>query len=156
MTSEPEHNLEKHAASDEEDDEILSMRFGGKTIGENLEAAIAAGRVIRQPDGKLSVPQTPPVAQFNNAKPFAPDCSFLNRFMFEEDLWQGLRPHRLRHLLQGQGRAANDASIDGGQGDCGRLRLPRKERPGGRPSRQSVALCFDLLRYRSRSGPRGV
>jgi hypothetical protein len=83
MTSETEHELESRASGGEEDDQILSMKFGGKTIGENLEAAIAAGRVIRRADGKLSLPSTPPAVRFSNDKPFGRDCGFLNHFLFE-------------------------------------------------------------------------
>jgi hypothetical protein len=83
MTVEPERKSESHASSDE-NDEILSMRFGGKTIGENLEAAIASGRVIRPEDGRLSLPQTRPEVMFSNNKSFERDCSFLNSFMFKQ------------------------------------------------------------------------
>jgi hypothetical protein len=83
MASESDPKPESRAPGGEEDDEILSMKFGGKTIGENLEAAIAAGRVIRRADGKLSVPQTPPAVRFGNGKLFERDCGFLNQFMFE-------------------------------------------------------------------------
>ena len=55
MTSETEHELESRSPGGEDDDQILSMKFGGKTIGENLEAANAAGRVIRRADGKLTL-----------------------------------------------------------------------------------------------------
>ncbi len=83
MTAEPERKPEGHAPSDE-NDEILSMRIGGKTIGENLEAAIASGRVVRREDGRLSLPQTPPELKLSNNKPFGRDCSFLNSFMFKQ------------------------------------------------------------------------
>lgn len=83
MTSETEHELESRAPGGEDDEQILSMKFGGKTIGENLEAAIAAGRVIRRADGKLTLRPTRPGVGFNNDKPFGRDCRFLKQFMFE-------------------------------------------------------------------------
>ena len=79
MTSVPEHT----APSSEENDEILSIKIGGKTIGENLEAAIAGGHVARDPDGRLSLPPFPPTVQFNNRKRFDRDCVFLNHFLFK-------------------------------------------------------------------------
>jgi hypothetical protein len=66
-----------------DDDDILSVEFGGKTIGDRLEAAIAAGAVARRPDGKLelsNVPQNP--LALDNGGNFEPDCLFLNDFMF--------------------------------------------------------------------------
>jgi hypothetical protein len=65
-----------------EEDEILAMIFGGRRIRENLEVAIAEGRVIRRPDGRLSLPAAVPAMQFNNGAPFERDCGFLNRFLF--------------------------------------------------------------------------
>jgi hypothetical protein len=84
MTSEPKHERESRVPGGEEADQILSMKLGGKTIGENLEAAVAGGHVIRRADGKLSLPQTPPAVGFSNAKPFGRDCGFLNHFMFKQ------------------------------------------------------------------------
>jgi hypothetical protein len=86
MTSEREHKPDGHAVRSEADAEILSMKFGGKTIAENLDAAIAAGDVVCGPDGKLSLPQTPTTAQLSNDKPLGRDCSFLNHFMFKKSM----------------------------------------------------------------------
>lgn len=66
-----------------DEEEILSMKFGGRTIRENLEAAIAAGRVIRLPDGKLSLPEFAPPTEFRNSVRFERACGFLNDFMFK-------------------------------------------------------------------------
>ena len=83
MTSETEHEPKGRVPGGEDDDQILSMKFGGKTIGENLEAAIAAGRVIRRADGKLTLRPSRPAVGFSNDKPFGRDCRFLKHFMFE-------------------------------------------------------------------------
>jgi hypothetical protein len=80
MTTQSENDADARVSSEEE--EILSMKFGGRTIRENLEAAITAGHVIRLPDGKLSLPETAPAMQFINKGTFDRDCAFLNRFMF--------------------------------------------------------------------------
>jgi hypothetical protein len=72
-------------ASDEtpDDDRILSIEIGGKTVGANLEAAIAAGHVIRRPGGKLEFGDVGANQTYipNNGR-FEPDCVFLNSFMF--------------------------------------------------------------------------
>ena len=81
MTTESEKDAAPRVSSEEE--EILAMKFGGRTIGENLEAAIAAGHVIRLSDGKLSLPEIAPTKQFSNEGSFERDCTFLNRFLFK-------------------------------------------------------------------------
>ena len=47
-----------------DDDSMLSIEVGGKTIGQNPEAAIAAGHVVRRPDGKLELagPRARPIS----------------------------------------------------------------------------------------------
>ncbi len=68
------------------DDEILSIEIGGKTVGANLEAAIAAGNVVRRPDGTLELAETGASPRefhtFHNDGEFKRNCSFLNGFMF--------------------------------------------------------------------------
>ncbi len=65
-----------------DDDRILSIEVGGKTVGENLEAAITAGHVVRRPDGKLEFGGAVNKTFIANKGGFEPDCFFLNNFMF--------------------------------------------------------------------------
>lgn len=65
------------------DDGVLSIEIGGKTVGARLEEAVAAGYVVRRPDGKLeraAPPRSP--SGLNNGGEFDRDCNFLNGFMF--------------------------------------------------------------------------
>lgn len=79
----PPNERERDAAGAEEE-RILSMRFGGRTVRENLGAAIAEGRVVRNPDGSLSLPAYKnPEHTFVHGS-FEPDCEFLNRFLFSQ------------------------------------------------------------------------
>jgi hypothetical protein len=64
------------------DEDVLSMKFDGKTVRENLEEAIAAGRLIRLPNGKLTAPEISRAMKFNNGAWFGRDCQFLNGFLF--------------------------------------------------------------------------
>jgi len=61
---------------------VLSMEIGGSTVGASLEAAIAAGDVVRRPDGKLELARQPKGTEIYNGGEFGPDCVFLNNFMF--------------------------------------------------------------------------
>jgi hypothetical protein len=83
LTNSAEHGAQPAGDHTPDDDRILSIEIGGKTIGENLEAAIAAGDVIRRPDGKLELPELP-TTQLYIGKPgeFGRPCRFLKQFMF--------------------------------------------------------------------------
>jgi len=65
-------------------DDLLDMRFNGRTVRENLARAIADGKLTEQPDGTLSPPRpqkAPPwYLAVNNSRPLA--CRFLNGFLF--------------------------------------------------------------------------
>jgi hypothetical protein len=74
----------------EDEDRLLSFVVGGKTIGANLEQAVAFGNVFRHADGKLELsrPYSHPPTVMNldgyiwRQGDFAQPCVFLNRFMF--------------------------------------------------------------------------
>jgi hypothetical protein len=74
----------------EQEDRLLSFVVDGKTIGSNLERAIASGDVVRLADGKLELlrpyGQPPTVISLDGyiwrQGDFAQPCTFLNRFMF--------------------------------------------------------------------------
>jgi len=70
--------------SDEGSDPVLSTEVGGKTVGAHLEAAIAAGRVVRRPDGKFELRRAIKQPYIGNRGEFGPCCSFLNDFMFTQ------------------------------------------------------------------------
>jgi hypothetical protein len=74
----------------EPEDRLLSFVVGGKTIGANLERAIASGDVVRHADGKLELlrpyGQPPAVTRLDGyiwrKGDFSQPCVFLNKFMF--------------------------------------------------------------------------
>ena len=74
----------------EPEDRLLSFVVDGKTIGANLDRAIASGNVVRHADGRLELPkphgQSPAVINLDGyiwrQGDFAQPCIFLNRFMF--------------------------------------------------------------------------
>ena len=67
-------------------DRILSIEVGGRTVGANLEAAIASGDVIRHADGRLELPVRTGGEETFVIKPgdFGQPCAFLNDFMFKQ------------------------------------------------------------------------
>jgi hypothetical protein len=74
----------------EEGDHQLSTVVGGKSVGENLERAIASGKVIRGKGGELELARLPKGGDELALDPyitrygdFAAPCAFLNRFMFQ-------------------------------------------------------------------------
>lgn len=82
MTTSADHSDRLASDNIPDDERILSIEIGGKTVGENLEAAIAAGDVIRRPDGTLELAGFPDDPYLRNDGEFTPNCPFLNRFMF--------------------------------------------------------------------------
>src|SRR5690348_13772319 len=65
--------------------DVLELEIGGRAVGENLRRAVAAGQLVEQPDGTLGHPKR----RVTRTQLFlfvnfdrAPDCPFLNRFMF--------------------------------------------------------------------------
>lgn len=78
------------SSNSDEDNRILSIEFGGSTIGANIEAAISAGRIVRRPDGKIQLVEgkgpRPDIfikkpGEFDDAQRMS--CKFLNAFMFQ-------------------------------------------------------------------------
>jgi hypothetical protein len=64
-------------------DDILNVRVGNRTIGENLQQVIAAGVLRQGDDGSLTlVPPNSPDLFMKILNGRAPPCGFLNRFMF--------------------------------------------------------------------------
>lgn len=68
--------------------ELLNLSFGGRSVGENLRAALAAGELTQQEDGRLALPQGK--ADQNGSWLFhtpsreaRPSCRFLFNFLFE-------------------------------------------------------------------------
>lgn len=82
MTVDTERSAALPSSNAPGDDRILSIEIGGKTIGANLEAAIAAGHVLRRPDGKFELPSRRRQPHLETKGEFSPHCGFLNRFMF--------------------------------------------------------------------------
>jgi hypothetical protein len=63
-------------------DSVLSIKIGGKSVGARLDEALASGRVVRRSDGKLELAHAGKQAYIGNHREFGPCCEFLNDFMF--------------------------------------------------------------------------
>lgn len=65
--------------------DVLDLEIGGRAVGENLRRAVEAGQLIEHPDGTFGHPRRGSKREqlflFVNFER-APDCPFLNRFMF--------------------------------------------------------------------------
>jgi hypothetical protein len=65
-------------------EELMTMRFGGATVAENLQRAIESGALVEAEDGSISLGKTEPGdnwAVVPHQRPM--ECSFLIGFMFE-------------------------------------------------------------------------
>lgn len=75
-------------------DAVLDQRFGGRTVRENLQAAIDAGKLIEREDGKLSLPRgrgrTKPWVLVTNGPYLA--CGFLTQIVFDAAYAQSAVP----------------------------------------------------------------
>jgi hypothetical protein len=81
--------------------DILAVKIGDRTVGESLRHAIAAGIVREGEDGSLELP--PPASpdlfmKIYNAP--APDCGFLNRFMFRTVYQEAAVPAGCEHCYK--------------------------------------------------------
>jgi hypothetical protein len=83
LTANTENFAQSRSTAAPDDDSILSIEIGGKSIGAYLEVAIASGRVIQRPDGKFELAEVPSRSTdlFNDGE-FPRPCLFLNKFMF--------------------------------------------------------------------------
>lgn len=79
---------------------VLSLQIGGKTIGDRLAAAIAAGHVIVRHDGKFELDKQ--VRQDSIVKPgeFGRPCRFLNGFMFSHVYGKAAVPFGCRNCYK--------------------------------------------------------
>ena len=76
---------EKAAPETRDDSELLAQRFGGRTVAENLRAAIDAGKLVESEDGKLRLPRARGSVSrwiFVPNRPYLP-CGFLAKIVFE-------------------------------------------------------------------------
>ena len=75
-------------------DELLAQRFGGRTVQENLSAAIDAGKLVEGADGRLSLPRGPGRSRwiFVPNRPYLP-CGFLTKVVFEAAYAESAVPH---------------------------------------------------------------
>jgi len=75
-------------------DELLARHFGGRTVQENLQAALAAGRLVESADGMLSLPRGRGGSRwiFVPNRPYLP-CGFLTKVMFEAAYSESAVPH---------------------------------------------------------------
>src|SRR3569623_1814070 len=83
MPIDDDRNTESAATGGEADADSLATRFDDRTVGEHLAAAVADGHGLRNADGTLSLPRSPPTVDFTNDVPFARNCAFLKTFLFK-------------------------------------------------------------------------
>ncbi|MEO7690485.1 MAG: hypothetical protein ABIS51_14475 [Sphingomonas sp.] len=76
------------------DDELLAQRFGDRTVQENLQAAIDAGKLVEGADGRLSLPRGRGGSRwiFVPNRPYLP-CGFLTKALFEAAYAESAVPH---------------------------------------------------------------
>jgi hypothetical protein len=75
-------------------EELLSLRIGGATVAENLQAAIKSGKLIEHDDGTFDLPKKPQTDNWifvRNAPPLP--CDFRIRFLFDRAYAQGAVPY---------------------------------------------------------------
>ncbi len=78
------------------------MRFGGATVAENLQRAVAAGKIIEHEDGTFELGQT--LDQINNwvtagaGRPLG--CQFLRRFLFHNAYARSAVPYGCRECYK--------------------------------------------------------
>jgi len=82
MIGSTQATVENPSDSAADADRILSVQIGGKTIGDRLAAAVAAGHVIVRPDGKLELVKQERQDYIFKPGEFGRPCGFLNGFMF--------------------------------------------------------------------------
>jgi hypothetical protein len=88
------------------DDPKLSLRLGGRTVGENLQNAVDAGAVVVNADGSLELAERGPPAQtvrdyfIGHAGEFKQPCSFLNAFLFKNAYAQSTVPFGCRNCYK--------------------------------------------------------
>jgi len=75
-------------------DKLLGQRFGDRTVRENLQAAIDAGRLIEGEGGRLSLPHRRGASRwiFVPNRPYLP-CGFLTKVLFETAYAETAVPH---------------------------------------------------------------
>lgn len=65
------------------EDDKMEMRFGKRTVRENLEYAVAAGKLTMLPDGRFVLPAPPSTHNYLQVKSVQKmDCRFLGDFLF--------------------------------------------------------------------------
>jgi len=75
-------------------DELLAQRFGDRSVQENLQTAIDAGRLVKGADGRLSLPRGRGTSRwiFVPNRPYLP-CGFLTKVLFEVAYAETAVPH---------------------------------------------------------------
>lgn len=92
MTVDTKHNAPPEKDDTLDEDRILLIEISGKTVGANLDAAIAAGHVVERPDGKFELRHRSKQPYIGNHREFGPCCEFLNDFVFTHIYGKGTVP----------------------------------------------------------------
>lgn len=83
-------------------EELLTMRFGGATVADNLKRAIEAGKIIEHEDGTLEF--RPAQSQLYNWIPAVAgppyECQFLRRFLFQNAYARSAVPYGCRECYK--------------------------------------------------------
>lgn len=84
------------------DNDLMALRFGRGSVAENLDRAVAEGRLRRHDDGRLSPPSHTPAAPspwiFSGGAHLP--CQFLNGFLFACAYDQAAVPHGCRDCFK--------------------------------------------------------
>jgi hypothetical protein len=92
----------------EHDDRLLSFMVGGRSIGANLQRAIASGKVVQREDGRFELARTADrsgeVVRLSGTitrhGDFAQPCVFLNHFMFGQVYAEAAVPYGCRNCFK--------------------------------------------------------
>ena len=100
MTDSTQADVENPGDSVADANRILSIEIGGKTIGDRLAEAIAAGHVIVRPDGKFELAKQKPQDFIQKLGEFGRPCGFLNGFMFSHVYGKAAVPFGCRNCYK--------------------------------------------------------
>jgi hypothetical protein len=65
-------------------DDPLQAKFGTRTVRENLDTAVAQGKLRKHPDGRWSLPQATEPSWYLHVMALPLPCRFFNEFLFRQ------------------------------------------------------------------------
>lgn len=65
------------------ENELLALKFGGRTVAENIQRAVDAGYLVRKADSRIALPVGPPQVNWAYVRKTPRlDCQYFIRFLF--------------------------------------------------------------------------